>query len=69
MQAALMDAARDGRRSTIAVAHRLSTSQHTDTIFDIHAGRIVEVEINAAILGQRGIYFEMCKGQVFDAAA
>lgn len=69
VQAALLEAAKDGKRSTIAVAHRLSTIKDADTICVFHAGRIVEVGDHASLLAQRGMYFEMCRGQALDAAA
>ena len=68
VQAALMEAARDGRRSTVAVAHRLSTIKDADTICVFRAGRIVEAGTHTTLLAQRGTYFEMCQGQALDSA-
>ncbi|KAI7177090.1 hypothetical protein KC324_g9709, partial [Hortaea werneckii] len=69
VQAALMDAAKDGHRSTIAVAHRLSTIKDADVIYVFQAGRIVESGTHAALTARRGVYYEMCQGQALDKAA
>lgn len=68
VQAALMEAAKDGGRTTIAVAHRLSTIKDADTICVFQAGKIVEVGDHASLIAERGTYFEMCKGQALDKA-
>lgn len=68
VQAALMEAAKDGGRTTIAVAHRLSTIKDADTICVFQAGRIVEIGDHASLLARRGTYYEMCKGQALDKA-
>ncbi len=66
VQAALMEAAKDGRRSTIAVAHRLSTVKDADTIYVFHAGRIVESGTHGELIARKGIYFDMAQGQALD---
>lgn len=66
VQKALMEAARDGRRSTIAVAHRLSTIKDADTILVFQDGKIIEIGTHMSLYSQRGTYFEMCKGQALD---
>lgn len=66
VQAALGEASRGGNRSTVAVAHRLSTVRDADCIFVFQAGRIVEMGTHAELLGKRGCYFEMCKSQALD---
>lgn len=68
VQAALSEAANDGKRSTIAVAHRLSTIKDADCIFVFRAGRIVEAGSHAELLETRGSYYEMCRGQALDKA-
>lgn len=68
VQAALMEAAKDGGRTTIAVAHRLSTIKDADTICVFQAGRIVEIGDHATLLARCGTYYEMCKGQALDKA-
>lgn len=57
VQAAL-DAAAQGR-TTIAVAHRLSTIQKADMIYVFDEGRIVEHGTHAELLRVRGKYFEL----------
>ncbi|KXT10142.1 hypothetical protein AC579_504 [Pseudocercospora musae] len=69
VQAALMDAAKQGSRTTIAVAHRLSTIRDADQIFVFEAGRIVEAGDHAALMAQRGRYYQMCQSQALDRSA
>jgi ATP-binding cassette subfamily B (MDR/TAP) protein 1 len=68
VQAALSEAAKGGKRSTIAVAHRLSTVKDADCIFVFQAGRIVEAGSHAELIEKKGYYYEMCKGQALDKA-
>ncbi|KAF7114780.1 hypothetical protein CNMCM5793_000319 [Aspergillus hiratsukae] len=68
VQAALNEAIKGGKRSTIAVAHRLSTVKDADCIFVFQAGRIVEAGRHAELIEKRGYYYEMCKGQALDKA-
>jgi ATP-binding cassette, subfamily B (MDR/TAP), member 1 len=57
VQAAL-DAAAQGR-TTIAVAHRLSTIQKADVIYVIDQGKVVEQGTHNELLKSRGRYFEL----------
>lgn len=57
VQAAL-DAAAQGR-TTIAVAHRLSTIQKADMIYVFDQGRIVEQGTHSELLRNKGRYFEL----------
>ncbi|EEH49756.1 uncharacterized protein PADG_05835 [Paracoccidioides brasiliensis Pb18] len=57
VQAAL-DAAAKGR-TTIAVAHRLSTIQKADVIYVIDQGRVVESGTHHELLANKGRYFEL----------
>ena len=46
-------------RTTIVIAHRLSTVVHADEIVVLDAGRVVERGSHAALLRKRGLYAEM----------
>ncbi|TFV97040.1 ABC transporter ATP-binding protein [Leifsonia flava] len=62
VQAAIDDAARG--RTTIAIAHRLSTVIDADVIFVVEAGRIVESGTHPELLAARGTYAELYSQQV-----
>ncbi|WP_156680397.1 ABCB family ABC transporter ATP-binding protein/permease [Sphingomonas profundi] len=47
------------RRTTIVIAHRLSTVVHADEIVVLEAGRVAERGTHAALLEARGLYAEM----------
>ena len=71
VQAALDAAAKgegsEGRkRTTIAVAHRLSTIKGADVIFVLSQGRIAEVGTHNELVERRGMYYQMCLGQSLD---
>jgi ATP-binding cassette subfamily B (MDR/TAP) protein 1 len=64
VQNALSEAAKEGDRITIAVAHRLSTIKDADCICVFYGGRIVEMGTHAELLGGRGeMYKKMCEAQ------
>ncbi|KAI4154308.1 MAG: hypothetical protein L6R39_001412 [Caloplaca ligustica] len=67
VQAAL-DAAAQGR-TTIAVAHRLSTIQKADIIYVFDQGRIVEHGTHDHLLKRRGKYFELVNLQSLEKMA
>jgi ATP-binding cassette, subfamily B (MDR/TAP), member 1 len=64
VQAAL-DAAAQGR-TTIAVAHRLSTIQKADIIYVIDKGRVVEQGTHKELMDMRGRYRELVSLQSLD---
>jgi ATP-binding cassette subfamily B protein len=47
------------RRTTIAVAHRLSTIQDMDLILVFHKGELREAGSHQQLLGRRGIYYRL----------
>ena len=55
-------------RTTIAVAHRLSTIRHADKIFVFAHGKIVEEGTHQELQRLRGRYHEMCLAQSLDKA-
>ncbi|KAK3695875.1 P-loop containing nucleoside triphosphate hydrolase protein [Podospora appendiculata] len=75
VQAALDAAAKgveDGegrRRTTVAVAHRLSTIKGADRILVFSHGRIVEAGTHEELLDKQEMYYEMCLGQTLDRSA
>ncbi|KAF2629041.1 multidrug resistance protein-like protein 1 [Macroventuria anomochaeta] len=64
VQAAL-EKAKSGR-TTIAVAHRLSTIKDADCIIVFARGKIVESGTHKDLLAKRGVYYEMSLGQSLD---
>jgi len=68
VQAALSDAAREGKRVTVAVAHRLSTIKDADLICVFLGGKIVEMGVHRELLDQGGLYSKMCAAQSLDKA-
>lgn len=51
-------------RTTIMVAHRLSTIQHADCIMVMHKGKIRERGTHQELLGQNGIYKKLYELQI-----
>jgi ABC-type multidrug transport system fused ATPase/permease subunit len=50
---------RGAKRTSIVIAHRLSTVQHADRIVVLQKGRIIEQGSHAALLAQGGHYSEL----------
>ncbi|KAL6352897.1 hypothetical protein LRP88_13372 [Fusarium phalaenopsidis] len=66
VQAALAEAAKDGDRITIAVAHRLSTVKDADAICVFHKGKIEEMGTHEELIAAGGLYRKMCEAQALD---
>ncbi|SPO03153.1 related to ABC transporter [Cephalotrichum gorgonifer] len=67
VQAALSEAAKEGDRITVAVAHRLSTIRDADMIFVFRGGRIAEAGTHAELIANGdGMYRKMCEAQALD---
>jgi subfamily B ATP-binding cassette protein MsbA len=54
-------------RTTMLIAHRLSTVRGADRIYVIDRGRIVETGDHAALIKKRGLYARLAKSQDLEA--
>jgi ATP-binding cassette subfamily B (MDR/TAP) protein 1 len=68
VQAALDKVGKMDGRTTIAVAHRLSTIRDADVIYVFGDGKIIEVGTHTELQQQRGLYWQMCLAQSLDKA-
>ncbi|KAJ3166779.1 hypothetical protein HDU87_001923 [Geranomyces variabilis] len=50
-------------RTTVTIAHRLSTVKNVDRIVVVNEGRIVEAGKHEELMQMRGIYADMCRQQ------
>ncbi|XP_059046316.1 multidrug resistance protein homolog 49-like [Achroia grisella] len=50
-------------RTCITIAHRLSTIKDSDVICVVESGKIVERGTHTELVGMKGVYWKMCKGQ------
>lgn len=66
VQAALDQAAKG--RTTIAVAHRLSTIQKADRIYVFDAGKVVESGTHIELLREKGRYFDLVHAQSLEGS-
>lgn len=66
VQAALDKVGKMDGRTTIAVAHRLSTIRDADVIYVFGDGKIIEVGTHTELQQQRGLYWQMCLAQSLD---
>ncbi|KAL3465727.1 P-loop containing nucleoside triphosphate hydrolase protein [Aspergillus heterothallicus] len=66
VQDAIEDASRGPGRTTIVVAHRLSTVRRCDRVFVLQEGRVVEAGAHAELMASRGVYWQMVQAQGLD---
>jgi len=52
------------RQITVMIAHRLSTVMHSDRIFVLEKGRVVEEGPHATLVKKKGLYFAMWRQQI-----
>jgi ATP-binding cassette subfamily B (MDR/TAP) protein 1 len=55
-------------RTTVAVAHRLSTIKEADLIMVFDKGRIMESRRHGELISKKGMNYQMCLGQGLDRA-
>lgn len=55
-------------RTTLMIAHRLSTVRNADRIYVIDAGRVVEEGDHAGLVAQGGLYARLARAQNLDVA-
>jgi subfamily B ATP-binding cassette protein MsbA len=54
-------------RTTILIAHRLSTVRHADRIYVIDKGRVVEIGAHDSLMAHGRLYARLARSQDFDA--
>ncbi|GAA6011919.1 hypothetical protein JCM10207_003429 [Rhodosporidiobolus poonsookiae] len=66
VQAALDKASKN--RTTIAIAHHLSSIQHADVIYVLRGGKVAEKGTHWELLAKKGIYFDLVAQQSLEKA-
>ena len=56
-------------RTTLVIAHRLSTVTKANLIVVMNAGKVVEQGTHASLLADDGLYAQLCRIQFEDSAA
>jgi ABC-type multidrug transport system fused ATPase/permease subunit len=54
-------------RTTVVVAHKLSTVRNADIIFVFGEGKVLEKGSHSELLKLNGVYWQMCRSQALDA--
>jgi len=60
----IREVARDRHVMTVLIAHRLSTVMHSDRIYVLERGRVVEEGRHEVLLAAKGLYYAMWRQQV-----
>ena len=55
-------------RTTLLIAHRLSTVKNADRIYVIDRGRVVETGTHAELVRAKGLYARLAKAQNLEPA-
>ncbi|CAG7833559.1 unnamed protein product [Allacma fusca] len=58
-----LDRASEGR-TTLIVAHRLSTVRNADVIVSIHNGQVTEVGSHSSLMANKGLYYQLITSQM-----
>jgi ATP-binding cassette, subfamily B, bacterial len=53
-----------GEQITILIAHRLSTIMHSDRIYVLEKGEVVETGTHGKLLEEKGLYYAMWRQQI-----
>lgn len=56
-------------RTSVVIAHRLTTIQHADEIIVLQEGKIIEKGTHSALIAANGVYKKLCDMQSFDNRA
>jgi ABC-type multidrug transport system fused ATPase/permease subunit len=51
-------------RTSIIIAHRLSTLMHADKILVLKLGEIIEFGPRKELLQQKGVFYKLCQSQL-----
>ena len=56
-------------RTTVVIAHRLSTVRHADLLVVLDRGRLVELGTHGELVARNGLYARLIRRQLGDARA
>jgi ATP-binding cassette subfamily B multidrug efflux pump len=62
IQSGIQELTRD--RTSIIIAHRLSTLMHADKILVLKHGKILEFGLRKELLQQKGVFYKLCQSQL-----